>query len=320
MPSADLGVDLRQFVHASDSANCRDLTKTKKADRSLRRTGWRLMRALRRFERARRGLSARERFLVDTAYFSSWGTRSPWRTYHDWQQVCELKKSYAAVSSRPQPGEKYVFYALHLQPEASIDNRGLISSQLWCIKSLSEALPEGWALYVKEHPMEFSLADFNHGRFFHMSHNVEWFRSKQFYAEILRMPNVRLIAIDEGSVGLIDRAQDVATICGTVALEAIMQRKPLFVFSDETCVVSRTADVFRVHSMGEVKESLAWVASGFVPDYSDFERASSENLVEIRDYNGVGIDDEQCRKFGLLMKWAIGKGLLPSGDKSRNED
>ena len=305
LPSSDLEVDLRQFVHAPDAANRKDLTERKTADASVRKTGHCLLRALRRFEKAYARLSIRDQFKVDTAYFSSWGTRHPRQTYRDWQQVCELKKTYMAISERPRLGDKYIFYALHLEPEANINNRGLISNQLWVIKSLAEALPDGYKLYVKEHPMQFSLADWAHGRFFHMSHNMEWFRSKQFYAEILRIPNVHLIAVDTDSSGLIAHAQAVATICGTVALEAVVQRKPLLVFSDETCVVSRVRDVFRVHSMGEVKEALRRVASGFVPDYSDIEQVASGSLIKISNYNGLEIDNEQCRKFDRLIKWAI---------------
>ena len=72
--------------------------------------------------------------------------------------------------------------------------------------------------------------------------------------------------------------------------------------------MSRTKDVFRVHSMGEVKEALRRVASGFVPNYSDINEVASDSLVEIRNYGSHEINEDQCRKFGLLMKWAIEKG------------
>ena len=134
-------IDMTQFVHNPAAANARAFSRGRMLETSMRKTGRGLRKSANEFERRRRQASARQLFVADTAYFSSWGTRSPRDTYSEWRHLFELKHAYEAVAVRPREGEKYVFYALHLEPEASINNRGLISNQLWIIKALAESLP-----------------------------------------------------------------------------------------------------------------------------------------------------------------------------------
>ena len=70
----------------------------------------------------------------------------------------------------PKPNEKFFYYALHFEPEGSIQTRVTMESQLTIIKLLSECIPEGYFLYVKEHPWQFRL---NNDLFSYYIYNVE---------------------------------------------------------------------------------------------------------------------------------------------------
>jgi len=105
--------------------------------------------------------------------------------------------------------KRFVLYALHKQPEASVDVGGRYNEdQLKCIENIWRQLPYGWFLYVKEHSN--ALGD----------------RSMFFYKKIKKMPNVQLISEKMDSHMLIKHAQLVVTITGTIALEAALLNVP----------------------------------------------------------------------------------------------
>lgn len=108
--------------------------------------------------------------------------------------------------------EKYVYYPLHYQPEASTCVCAQkYEKQLFFIDSLAKSLPADTVLYVKEH-----YALIGH-------------RDPQFYIELQKYPNVKMINPWESSRKLIENAVAVTTLTGTAGLEAMLLRKPVFV-------------------------------------------------------------------------------------------
>lgn len=64
-----------------------------------------------------------------------------------------LKKYISTKYVNYDTQKKYVIYFLHFEPEATVSHyANQMDSQLIAIKMLSESLPDGWMLYVKEHP------------------------------------------------------------------------------------------------------------------------------------------------------------------------
>lgn len=108
--------------------------------------------------------------------------------------------------------EKYVYYPLHYQPEASTCVCAQkYEKQLYYIDSWAKSLPADTVLYVKEH-----YALIGH-------------RDPHFYADLHKYPNVKLINPWESSRKLIEKSVAVAALTGTAGLEAMLLRKPVFV-------------------------------------------------------------------------------------------
>jgi len=131
-----------------------------------------------------------------------------------------LRRSYESRTAEPDYSRPYVFVPLHVQPErTSVPQGGIFGHQLLMVEYLSRALPDGWVLYVKEHPVQL------HSR--PASRN---FRTPAFYRELDRFSNVQLVPSRVSARKLIDHARAVASATSTACWEAIFQRKPALVF------------------------------------------------------------------------------------------
>jgi hypothetical protein len=132
-----------------------------------------------------------------------------------------LRADYLRRCEEPDfSGQPYVYFPLHYRPErTSNPDGGVFYDQLIPLAMISDALPDGWALYVKEHPSQFSsmLAG-------------ECGRTTAYYDDIARLRNVRLIAPDVSSRDLLLNAKAAASITGTVVWEAVLNRTPAFYF------------------------------------------------------------------------------------------
>lgn len=118
--------------------------------------------------------------------------------------------------------EKYIFVALHYQPEeTSCPSGGIYVNQDLMIETLLKNTPNDVLVYVKEHSSQFnSLMEGETGR------------NAEFYNRIKKNKRVRLISTNTTSFQLIDNAIAVATLTGTVGLEAIVRDKPVLVFGN----------------------------------------------------------------------------------------
>lgn len=199
-------------------------------------------------------LSAGIRFISRRGYkinFNDMGivTYDPLDYIIGWKNIHKYKKYYEKNSKKSIPSEeKFVLYALHFEPEARILSRTVYNNQIYNIKMLASALPEGWKLYVKEHPDQFNIyfSQFGLPYFHYISH----YRNINYYKEILSTKNVYLLDCSISSKSLFQNEENentnkhkikgdlmaVATINGSIALECLEAKKPLFLFdADSTC-------------------------------------------------------------------------------------
>lgn len=110
----------------------------------------------------------------------------------------------------------YVYFPLHLQPEATTSPLGGVYVELQLVvEMLVKALPAGWLLVVKENPKQ-RLAK----------------RSSAFYRRLASMQSVRIASRAEDSFGLMQGASAVAAVTGTAGWEALCSGKPVFVFGE----------------------------------------------------------------------------------------
>lgn len=155
-----------------------------------------------------------------------------------WHRVMNLRHYYQKISVKTIPqGQKYVLYALHLEPEASIMARTIYNSQIYNISMLAKSLPSGWKLYVKEHPMQFDTVK---GSIYLKKSYA--YRGKEYYKKILSLPNTYLLDYQLSSQSLLNantahinpKPKAVASINGSITLEAIVNNIPTLLFDKKT--------------------------------------------------------------------------------------
>lgn len=131
-----------------------------------------------------------------------------------------LNRYYLSLAEAPSDGDKYVYFPLHYQPEATTSPTGdIFVNQRLCVEVLLQNLPNDYFVYVKEHPQQFML---------HMLGHTS--RIKCFYDDLKATKRVKLIPLNIDSYSLMRNAKAVATVTGTIGWEAIMHRLPVIVF------------------------------------------------------------------------------------------
>lgn len=115
----------------------------------------------------------------------------------------------------PLPNTSFVLYTLHTQPESSIDvSASFFSNQIETIKLISRSLPMSHKLYVKVHPTDVDGKDLS------------------FYRAIKEIPSVKLIHFNCNIKSLIEEADLIFTLTGTIALEAGLRSKNVITFAN----------------------------------------------------------------------------------------
>lgn len=147
--------------------------------------------------------------------------------------------------------KKYVFMALHFQPEATtIVCAQKYEKQLFFIDSWAKSLPADTLLYVKEH-----YSNIGH-------------RKEAFYTSLKQYPNVVLIDPWENSRELMIHAEAVTTLTGTVGWEGMLLRKPVII----------SGNVFYENAPGVVK--VDDIYQQYLPVTSRWVRPSREEVIQ----------------------------------------
>ena len=121
------------------------------------------------------------------------------------------KKHY----SLPNPKEKYYYFPLHYQPEAStLVSAPNYEKQQFAMDLIAKKIPIGSILYIKEH------------------FSVVGHREMSFYKALKKYPNVKLISPWENSHKLIQNSEGVITLTGTAGWETVLYGKPVFVLGN----------------------------------------------------------------------------------------
>ncbi len=106
--------------------------------------------------------------------------------------------------------KKFVYFPLHLQPEAStIVCAQKYEKQLYFLDNLAKSLPADTVIYAKEH------------------YSFLGSRDNSFYEALKQYPNIELIDPWEDSFALIKNCECVVTLTGTAGQEAMMLRRPV---------------------------------------------------------------------------------------------
>ena len=116
--------------------------------------------------------------------------------------------------------QEFVYFPLHFEPERTTNpDGGRFHDQILAILELRKLLPSDVCIYVKEHPSQFYHPD-----------KGSRGRSPLFYNLLKNIKNVKLIDPYENSIKILSHAMFVATVNGTVAIEAALIKKKALVF------------------------------------------------------------------------------------------
>jgi hypothetical protein len=128
-----------------------------------------------------------------------------------WKRRLIDRRSFSDIPKR----RKYVYFPLHVDPEAStMVMSPSHTDQLSIIEALAKSAPSEMIVVVKEHlPML--------GR-----------RPRGFYKRISQMPRVALVGPEKNGIALIKNSSIVAVITGTAVWEAIMLQIPALVIGE----------------------------------------------------------------------------------------
>lgn len=175
-----------------------------------------------------------------------------------WLQWRDLKKR-ARVRLADLKGRRFVYYPLHIEPEAAL--QGISPEyfyQLSLIAAVSRDLPAGVLLAVKE----FYSAT---GR-----------RPRDFYGQICEFKNVVMLETFEVGMQCAQRADAVVTICGTAALESSVAGKPVIAFGRRN-FYNFLPSITVVHDEIELKDHLRRALE--TPPNPEATRAQSSRLL-----------------------------------------
>lgn len=114
------------------------------------------------------------------------------------------------------PDGSYIYFAMHYQPEASslpLGGGGGYADQRIPIEILSKSIPKDWKVLVKKHPGQ----------------NIQC-ANIQGYRWLAELKNVFIVSENISSHELMKKAEFVATLTGTVAMEALFLRKKAIIF------------------------------------------------------------------------------------------
>jgi hypothetical protein len=147
--------------------------------------------------------------------------KSPLKTYCYWvkklmsiyfiQKYCLIDHSKKLEIIKKK---KFIFYPLHVTPEAGVYDQSELYDQLFLIQKIAKRLPIDTFLVVKGHPSNF--------REFTDIENLNWYKS------INKIYNVILLSHHVNSSYLIKKSLATISVSGTACLESNLIGKPSF--------------------------------------------------------------------------------------------
>src|SRR3989344_896987 len=169
-----------------------------------------------------------------------------------------LKTEYEALTKNPDLNIPFVYVPLGFQPERTTSPQGdVYVDQILMIETIAKALPEGYKVYVKEHPSQWWLRTgtrYNSARY------------PGYYRTIASIPNVILVPIHTNSFNLILNSKAVGVVTGTAGFEAILRGKSVLLFGYPW--YRDYPDLFRITDSGSCKDALLKIKNGFAPKKS----------------------------------------------------
>lgn len=215
-------------------------------------------------------------------------------TYKQWRYArpfwIKTKKAYdfyQSVATFPRDGEKYIYFAMHYQPEATSNplGRGAYCDQRIPLQILCRSVPKDVCIYVKAHPDQ-----------------LAFFMGIEYYRDILRMPQVRMMRMECSTFDLMRKAIAVSSLTGTACWEAQFFNVPAILFGYSYKNASPLA--YHVRTVQECEEAVQDILAGnrktTLKELKLFTKAAHNLSYPV---------SERAKVFPELMKRLIEQGV-----------
>lgn len=203
---------------------------------------------------------------------------------------------YGDLYDQVDLNEDYAFFPLQFEPEkASMLYAPFYTDQLWLAKLIARSLPAQYKLYIKEHPAMFG------------------FRTRRFYKELKKIPNVKIIKPTVTSFDIIKNAKLTITTTGTAGWESILLKKPVItfgkVFYNELSMVKHCISAEMLPAI--IKDQL----ENFKHDENEllnliaaiYKESASVDIIKLWDVEASANVDKKKEQFVPLVDYIASK-------------
>ena len=184
--------------------------------------------------------------------------------------------------------DKICFFPLHLEPEVALLNFSPeFNNSMEAITWISKSLPADTLLVIKEQVYSFGV------------------RSNWYYRQMNKIGNVVWANPDVHSWEWIKKAEIIATITGTVGVEAVHMKKPVISFGLHQ-IINYLSSVRYVESYKHTKLAIDELLSGAVDDENlEISRiilgtSQIESSIDIPEYDSIyssnNLEKEMAKK------------------------
>ena len=184
------------------------------------------------------------------------------KRYHMYKQMRSAYRAEYDMLSTPKEkidwDAPYIYVPLHYQPECTTNPLGgVFDAHHLMIRMLSASLPDGWKLYVKENPSQWSYPNAHMGRF------------PGYYEELASLGNVVFVPTTTSSIQLSSHSRAVGTVTSTAGFEGLVRGKPVLLFG--TPWYMDAPGVFQIKNADDCKNAIAAIVQGVTPSEHDME-------------------------------------------------
>jgi hypothetical protein len=204
--------------------------------------------ALRRFPKAVR-TTADALFGVEPDPHATPPLRAAWHRYVVGPRRARALRRIAGSSGESFSGGGFALFPLHTEPEVTllVYSRHCMN-QIEVVRALAQSLPVGMTVLVKEHPVAIGK------------------RTSGYYRKLLDIPGVALADPALSSRVLVERCSFVATIAGSIGLEAAFRGKPVLLFGHAPFEILPASMVRRVSGLEDLAREIKGLLEEHRPD------------------------------------------------------
>ncbi len=212
-----------------------------------------------------------------------------WRNFQKTVQkrariVKALKNDYHKITTDTIPND-FILVALHYQPEeTSCPTGGSYSDQILMIQLLNQYLPNNVTILIKEHKSQF-----------YTHQESASGRSPVFYDRISKVSDrIQFVSESADPFELIDRAQAVVTISGTIGWESAVRGTPVLIFG--RAWYEQMPRVLKVKSADELVSALSAIKmlknKDLTDEINDFHMKLEQNFIKAKHYKTYVNNDD----------------------------